>query len=112
MLNPLAHRDYYRRHLPHYQPPEATLFVTFRLHGSLPAEVIDRLKAEAEENQRRIEQMGDRPARVAALDVEYKPKSGRYGAALAAATHGPQRVQSAPVATLCHAPPSFSEGTR
>lgn len=27
---------YHKRHLPHYYPPEATLFLTWRLFGSLP----------------------------------------------------------------------------
>jgi len=26
----------YRRNLPHFQPDGATLFITFRLHGTLP----------------------------------------------------------------------------
>ncbi|MCX6145130.1 MAG: hypothetical protein NTZ35_18155 [Ignavibacteriales bacterium] len=30
---------FYRRHLPHYQPPGATYFVTFRLAGSLPVKL-------------------------------------------------------------------------
>ena len=29
--------SYYERHLPHWQPEGAALFVTWRLHGSLPA---------------------------------------------------------------------------
>lgn len=36
----------YYRHRPHFQPPGATLFVTFRLHGSLPKHVIEQLKEE------------------------------------------------------------------
>jgi REP element-mobilizing transposase RayT len=35
---------FYRRKLPHIQPAEATFFVTFRLAGSLPVEVIRRLR--------------------------------------------------------------------
>lgn len=27
---------YYERHLPHWQPPDASMFVTWRLYGSLP----------------------------------------------------------------------------
>jgi REP element-mobilizing transposase RayT len=34
----------YRRKLPHIQPAEATFFVTFRLAGSMPVEVIRRLR--------------------------------------------------------------------
>ena len=29
--------EFYRRRLPHWHPPNADLFVTWRLHGSLPA---------------------------------------------------------------------------
>lgn len=39
-------KTYYRRHLPHYQPPQATYFITIRLAGSLPAEAIERLRQE------------------------------------------------------------------
>ena len=35
------HRIFYRRHLPHYQPAGATLFVTFRLYGSLSQEQLE-----------------------------------------------------------------------
>jgi putative transposase len=28
--------SYYERHLPHWQPEDAALFITWRLHGSLP----------------------------------------------------------------------------
>jgi REP element-mobilizing transposase RayT len=35
---------YYRRHLPHYQPDEATYFVTFRLQESLPKSIVDEIR--------------------------------------------------------------------
>lgn len=31
---------FYRRHLPHWQRPDSALFITWRLHGSLPRRVI------------------------------------------------------------------------
>lgn len=37
---------YYRRRLPHWQPAGATIFLTWRLFGSLPQEALDRLAAE------------------------------------------------------------------
>ncbi|MCO5197536.1 MAG: hypothetical protein M9928_12035 [Anaerolineae bacterium] len=36
--------EFYRRKLPHIQPKGTTLFVTFRLAGSLPRTVIDQLQ--------------------------------------------------------------------
>jgi putative transposase len=44
----LAPELIYRRNLAHIQPPGATFFVTFRLAGSIPSEVLAMLHAEAE----------------------------------------------------------------
>lgn len=38
--------NFYRRNLPHWQPPNAEYFFTFRLTGSLPNEVVNQLKKE------------------------------------------------------------------
>jgi putative transposase len=38
-------REYYKRNLPHYQPKDYAFFITFRLYGTLPAEVIENFKA-------------------------------------------------------------------
>ena len=35
------YQEFHQRNLPHVQPPEATLFVTFRLDGSLPENVLE-----------------------------------------------------------------------
>jgi len=40
---------YYKRNLPHFQPPGYAFFITFRLHGTLPKEVVTKLKAMKEE---------------------------------------------------------------
>lgn len=47
-------RIFYRRHLPHYHPPNATYHVVFRLTGSLPGHVIERLKSERSTTERTI----------------------------------------------------------
>ena len=38
--------EIYRRNLPHFAPPKAALFVTFRLHDSLPKATLDQFQAE------------------------------------------------------------------
>jgi hypothetical protein len=38
------HGHQYHRKLPHFQPAEATFFVTFRLEGSIPMETIRHLR--------------------------------------------------------------------
>ena len=40
------YKPFYRRNLPHVQPPGATLFVTFHLAGSLPQSVLQQRQAE------------------------------------------------------------------
>lgn len=35
---------YYTRHLPHWQPRERSIFVTWRLYGSLPQEAVERFR--------------------------------------------------------------------
>jgi putative transposase len=41
-------KEFYLRHLPHWQPQGAVFFVTFRLKNSLPYEVIESLHEERE----------------------------------------------------------------
>ncbi len=46
-LTPAEPADaFYRRRLPHWQPATAIIFLTWRLHGSLPREALERLAAE------------------------------------------------------------------
>ena len=45
-MNRLEYKESYRRNLPHLQPPEATLFVTFRLDGSIPESVLEQWRIE------------------------------------------------------------------
>ena len=40
------YKEFYRRKLPHIHPPGATLFVTFRLAGSIPRSVVEHWRAE------------------------------------------------------------------
>lgn len=41
-----SEKIYYHRHLPHYQPLHASYFITFRLSGSLPVQIIKQYKLE------------------------------------------------------------------
>jgi REP element-mobilizing transposase RayT len=43
---------FYRRRLPHWQPPGATFFVTYRLAGSLPESILAQLRDERERRAR------------------------------------------------------------
>jgi hypothetical protein len=59
----LAPGSYYRRNLPHVQPPGATFFVTFRLAGSIPLTVLQALHEESQRVLARLERLPDSPAR-------------------------------------------------
>lgn len=45
-MNQPDYQEFYERNLPHFQPPEATLFVTFRLDGSLPEAALEQWRVE------------------------------------------------------------------
>jgi putative transposase len=45
---------YYKRNLPHYQPQGYSFFITFRLFGTLPADVVKGLKEIKQENLKQI----------------------------------------------------------
>jgi hypothetical protein len=45
---------YYKRNLPHYQPLGESFFITFRLKGTLPIEVINKLKREKEKELEKV----------------------------------------------------------
>ena len=57
---------YYRRNLPHYQPVEATFFITFRLANSLPLNIIKELKSEYEEELRKLRTIKSLPLNLKA----------------------------------------------
>jgi hypothetical protein len=59
----MIYREFYHRHLPHWQPPDATLFVTFRLAGSLPQTVIEELRKERDVAKRELAQITDKMQR-------------------------------------------------
>ena len=42
---------FHRRNLPHFYRPNATYFITFRLHGTIPKEKIAQLRYEQYEKQ-------------------------------------------------------------
>lgn len=91
---------FYRRNLPHIHPSGATFFVTFRLAGSLPAEVIERLRQELAEEERQLQA---RLSGAALLSERYKLQKkffGRYDEWLDKMAHGPAWLREAQIAQL------------
>jgi hypothetical protein len=45
---------FYRKNLPHIQPPGETFFITYRLAGSLPLSTIEQLKSKYRQAEGRL----------------------------------------------------------
>lgn len=82
------YRPFYRRHLPHWQPPGATLFVTFRLAGSLPQAVIEELQATDRRHETALSRIEKRAERQRQADLENRRSFGRWDTALDQAQSG------------------------
>jgi len=91
---------FYRRNLPHIHPSGAIFFVTFRLAGSLPVEVIERLRKEFREEQQRL---SDRFSGATLQRERYKVQKkffGRYDEWLDQMAHGPLWLRQADIAQM------------
>ncbi len=76
---------FYRRRLPHWVPDRAVFFLTWRLEGSLPKQVVERLRQE----KRRMEEEPGRPGESAEQRALRTGKRifARWDKALADALH-------------------------
>jgi len=68
----LEYKEFYRRNLPHIQPRGATFLVNFRLAGSLPVEVVERLRAETEQLENILLGIKDRDEKRVLRDQEQR----------------------------------------
>ena len=98
-MNPLEHRLFYRRHLPHFQPPGATVFITFRLAGSLPREVMERLLEEANRIDATLDRLTE-AERLRQADIERRRMFGKWDAAIDTNCAGPQWLRDRQIAAL------------
>jgi putative transposase len=92
-------KTYYRRNLPHFQPPGATYFVTFRLAGSLPHEVVARLKEQRAKAETLLLETGRREEKGKIIDLR-KRYFARFDKLLDAAGQGRRWLQNAVVAKV------------
>lgn len=56
-MNNLSYKGFYRRNLPHIQPPGSTLFVTFRLANSIPRNIKAKWRIEQRALENEIAKM-------------------------------------------------------
>jgi REP element-mobilizing transposase RayT len=88
-MSTLDYQLFYRRHLPHIQPPGATLFVTFRLAGSIPAEVLEQLIKESRRIEAMLDKIPDPVERRRRAYEEQRRFFGKWDKALDTAQSGP-----------------------
>jgi len=99
-MSVLEYKPFYRRHLPHIQPPGATLFVTFRLAGSIAAKALKRLHEEAEQIERALARILDPQERSRRAYLEQRRLFGMWDLALDAAQRGPFWLRDPRIADL------------
>lgn len=88
-MNNLNYREYYRRNLPHIQPRGATFLINFRLAGSLPKDVVEQLRAEAEQVEKKLLTVEDPKERLLLRDREQRKLFGKWDDALHKSRTGP-----------------------
>ena len=94
------HRVFYRRHLPHWQPGGATLFITFRLAGSLPQVVIAALREQYEQEKRSLLKFEEGQERQKQAELNTRRAFGRWDVALDKAKNGPHWLANPEVASI------------
>ncbi len=98
-MSNLSPEPFYRRNLPHIQPPGAIFFVTCRLADSIPQEALSTLHEEFEKRKAELERMPDGPERAKRLAREKSLFFGKWDAALDAGT-GSNYLENPEVALL------------
>jgi REP element-mobilizing transposase RayT len=99
-MSTLEYQISYRRHLPHFQPPGAALFVTSRLVDSIPAEVHRQLLAEAEAVEAILALIHDPQERAERAYRERRRLFGKWDRALDTGQTGPFWLGDSRVAAL------------
>ncbi len=100
MKNKLSYKFSYHRRLPHIQPEAATFFLTSRLAGSLPIEVIERLHQEKERIDRELEKIVDREKQKEKAYFESQLLFSKWDAALDSSNTGIDYLSDPRIANL------------
>jgi len=93
-------KTYYRRNLPHYQPLGYTYFVTYRLNGSLPLEVIKKLKGEREKQLKEIAGISDKSIQQEKYKKMQSVYFGKFDKLLDASDYGPTWIKQKEIAQI------------
>lgn len=90
----------YQRYLPHWQKPGATYFITSRLHGSLPAEVLSQLHNRLDADILEIRDRKPLQEQYALIQTLRKRHFLKLESLLDAVTHGPDYLRHPEIAGI------------
>jgi putative transposase len=96
----IEQKTYYRRRLPHIQPPESTFFITFRLANSLPKQVVIQLMEEREQREKLIKAEKDIRKQKVLLEVERQRYFGHFDEYLERVKESPRWLAETEVAEM------------
>jgi REP-associated tyrosine transposase len=91
--------SFYDRNLPHWHPPNRSIFLTWNLHGSLPQRVINHLRVTRQELLKRKENISSGWTIDARL-IEYKRFFAKIDGVLDKAETGPVWLKQENIAAL------------
>ena len=99
-MSHFAFKTYYRRHLPHIQPPGATMFITFRLANSIPMQVLRQLEQEQQENERALSKISDPHERAKEAEIQERKFFGKWDHHLDSSANEPYWLREPDIAQL------------
>lgn len=111
-MSHFSYKESYRRKLPHIQPPGATLFITFRLAGSIPMDVLRALLEERERVERELARIPNKPERAKRAEIEDRRFFGKWDDALDTAANGPYWLREEDIAGLVSQSLHYQDGLR
>ena len=91
---------FYERNLPHFQSPGVTLFITFRLAGSLPMETMNRLREEANRQISSLRHQTNGEPRSEKIQIIQTKMFGSWDSELDRRSNGPMWLSNPVIAEI------------
>jgi hypothetical protein len=98
----MNYREFYHRHLPHWQPLNATMFITFRLAGSLPKVIVEELRRERVRAKKALEKITNPEDRISQNYHDERLFLGLWDKALDNDTESPKWLIQSEIAEIIH----------
>ena len=110
MNDKLSYKFSYHRRLPHIQPEGATFFVTSRLAGSLPVDVVERLHRERNLIDAELAKIADKQERAEKAYLASRRLFGKWDKVLDISDTGIKHLANAQIAKLIMESLHFRDG--